>query len=99
MAKHTPGPWAVMETHNGALSINVSPQVVIGTIGGAGWHLGEQTARANARLIAAAPDLLDMCERLLGFAHHYGDPWAVTAAGDGLLANAKALIAQAKGEG
>lgn len=99
MTKHTPGPWAVMETHTGALSINVSPQVPISTVGGAGWHLGEETARANARLIATAPDLLDMCERLLNFTLSFADPWAVSAAGDGILASAKALIAQAKGEG
>ena len=97
MSNHTPGPWAVMDTATGALGINASPRVPIGTVGGMAWHLGEETARANARLIAAAPDLLDMCERLLGFARHYGDSWAVSAA-DGMLTNAATLIAQARGE-
>ena len=96
MSNHTPGPWAVMDTATGALSINASPRVPIGTVGGMAWHLGEETAHANARLIAAAPDLLDMCERLVGFAYHYGSTSGVVAA-DGLLAQAKALIAQAKG--
>lgn len=98
MAKHTPGPWTVINTISGALSINAAPRVPIATVGGMGWHLGEEAARANARLIAAAPDLLNMCERLLGFAHHYADASATLAA-EGMLANAKALIAQAKGEG
>lgn len=93
---HTLGPWAIMETYTGALSINVSPQVPIATVGGAGWHLGAQTARANACLIAAAPELLDMCERLLGFAVHHGAPSAVEA-GHGMLEAARELLAKAKG--
>jgi hypothetical protein len=67
MTKHTPGPWAGMETMTGALSINVSPQVPIGTVGGAGRHLGEETARANARLIAAAPDMLAALRAMVAF--------------------------------
>ncbi len=58
MAEHTTGPWHVIPTLTGALSINGAPKVPIATVGGAGWHLGEDTARANARLIAAAPDML-----------------------------------------
>lgn len=91
MAKHTPGPWAVGYPDDQTIRAD--------GLRVANVECPRKEWRANARLIAAAPDLLDMCERLLGFAHHYGDPWAVTAAGDGLLANAKALIAQAKGEG
>jgi len=65
MTTHTHGPWTITETYTGALSINVSPQVPIATVGGAGWHLGAQTARANARLIAAAPELLEVCREAL----------------------------------
>lgn len=66
-ATHTSGPWTVSETHTGALSINKAPRVPVATVGGAGWHLGEETARANARLIAAAPDLLAEAERDAAF--------------------------------
>ena len=55
---HTSGPWFVLETTTGALSINKTPEVPIATVGGAGWHLGADTARANATLIAGAPDML-----------------------------------------
>jgi hypothetical protein len=51
---------------------------------------------ANAQLIAAAPDLLDLCERLLGFAITYGDISAI-AAGEGLFVSAHETIAKAKG--
>lgn len=59
MTKHTHGPWMAIPTSTGAISINVAPGVPIATVGGAGWHLGEETARANALLISAAPDLLE----------------------------------------
>lgn len=93
MTKHTPGPWANVE---GAYFINArSAAGVVADIRIAGGRITDED-RANARLIAAAPDLLDMCERLLGFAWHYGSTSGVTA-GEAMLAKAKALIAQAKG--
>lgn len=99
MTKHTPGPWAVTSAPYGAL--RVGPALVehpgreaVEYANARGRDLLAQRA-ADAALIAAAPDLLDMCERLLGFAHHYADASA-TLAGEGMLASAKALIAQAK---
>ncbi len=100
MTKHTPGPWALngyqVERGEGiARTIaTVAPRRQIGTDYAAP---DANTAMANARLIAAAPDLLDMCERLLGFAWHYGSTSGVTAGGE-MLTNAKALIARAKGD-
>ena len=99
MPNHTPGPWRLngyqVERGEGIARTvaTVAPRRQIGTDYAAS---DADTAMANARLIAAAPDLLNMCERLLGFAHHYADPTAL-AAGEGMLASAKALIAQAKG--
>lgn len=99
MSNHTPGPWRLngyqVERGEGiARTIaTAAPRRQIGTDYAAP---DADTARANARLIAAAPDLLDMCERLLGFAWHYGSTSGVVAGGD-MLAQAKALIAQAKG--
>ena len=96
---HTPGPWALngyqVERCEGiARTIaTVAPARRLGTDYAAG---NKQEAQANARLIAAAPDLLDMCERLLGFAYHYGSTSGILA-GDGMLVSAKALIAKAKG--
>ena len=48
-----------------------------------------------ARLLAAAPELLDMCERLLSFAEYYGDRTAVKA-GHGMFKAARELLAKAK---
>lgn len=92
MTKHTPGPW--VSTGFEGLIVNDSLGRTLALAPGSSTNIPEMSA--SARLIAAAPDLLDMCERLLGFALYYGDSWAVTA-GEGLFANAKALIAQARG--
>jgi hypothetical protein len=93
MTKHTPGPWVA--TGFEGIVVNDSLGRTLALAPGSSTNIPEMSA--NARLIAAAPDLLDMCERLLGFAHHYASPSALSA-GDGMLASAKALIAQAKGE-
>lgn len=101
MTKHTPGPWVASDwgyivaddptgRHEDIYIAEVCREDDEGRI------VPPIEQQANARLIAAAPDLLNMCERLLGFAHHYADASATLAA-EGMLANAKTLIAQAKG--
>lgn len=68
MSKHTPGPW---ETDNGDNEVNYrkSHPDCITIKDATGWHIARVwldgksgTAEANARLIAAAPELLDACE-------------------------------------
>ena len=51
----------------------------------------------NLPLLLAAPELLDMCERLLGFAVYHADPTAL-AAGNGMIESAQEVIAKARGE-
>lgn len=53
---------------------------------------------ARAQLAASAPELLEMCERLLNFARYYGDPWAVAAASNRMLMAAEDLIEKVKGK-
>ena len=57
MAGHTPGPWSLEEgrvlTEGGWLLASLP------------YTLGDEEDRANARLIAAAPDLLEACKALL----------------------------------
>ena len=59
---HTPGPWAV----EGPSSPKVESAVINGASGMVAYCHGRcyQEATANARLIAAAPDLLEACERV-----------------------------------
>lgn len=100
MTQHTPSPWVTSKGAYGALHVGPATLAHPGRDRALystqrGRDLLAQRA-ADAALIAAAPDLLNMCERLLGFAHHYADANALLA-GEGMLASAKALIAKAKG--
>lgn len=68
--KHTPGPWQVVgETgvHAGCLSISQGWTISTSPTG------GYEARKANARLIAAAPDLLAVARALLMF--HSGGNW------------------------
>ena len=62
--KHTPGPWVVMPRgHNGIEAVQVWPER-----DGEGricTMMNSQHENANARLIAAAPELLDACKKML----------------------------------
>lgn len=98
-SKHTPGPWAVGGPH-GLLVNSPAGTIVVHPGGSAG--AGREELCANARLIAAAPDLLEVASRLLSWADSYarmietsGRP-ADGPAQDCL--DARAIIAQAKGE-
>jgi hypothetical protein len=49
---------------------------------------------ANARLIAAAPELARLLSRLAGFAAHHASDSAMAAGGRDLVAEARALLAR-----
>jgi hypothetical protein len=60
-ATHTPGPWTYDFTdahgnHYGGFSVEVNGAVICGR---AGWPSRAEESLANARLIAAAPELLE----------------------------------------
>lgn len=64
-AKHTPAPWDYLASNNSSLMLIETP---LENKTGAGIHIAslagknnEQTI-ANARLIAAAPELLEVCK-------------------------------------
>ena len=62
-AKHTPGPWYVGQDDTNGQAIVRGEHIEIATC----WHhcVGsiEKEMRANARLIAAAPEMLDALRR------------------------------------
>lgn len=58
--EHTPGPWKVREDYAGAQSV-VSADAFLARVG----PPNTEQAEANARLIAAAPELLEALQGLL----------------------------------
>ena len=67
MSGHTPGPWHVSSTHKGqAFDIGALDNSNVGIVYATESDVGsKQTGEANARLIAAAPDLLKAATDLL----------------------------------
>ena len=80
---YTPGPWEVFETHTGHYVLDSAEQAVVCQIE---WCL---EAEANARLIAAAPELLSVLKRLCSKAGACCD--------GGAWREARAAIAKAEG--
>ena len=68
--KHTPGPWSVDPDSPNKFKVVTNRRyggVIAETTA---WWVDTQTARANAKLIAAAPDLLEAVERLHSYIIH-----------------------------
>jgi len=104
-AKHTPGPWTVQElerNRNGyqgwhTYCVRHASNVHLATIGHVDRYGCERNA-ANARLIAAAPDLLAALAKLLALAEAegIGSEWEASEAAVG---TARAAVAKATGRG
>ncbi len=67
--KHTPGPWKLLRVCNSIGIVPAKPakgisKYAVEDIAILDVHVEQYDAEANARLIAAAPDLLAACERL-----------------------------------
>ncbi|CAN0620485.1 conserved protein of unknown function [Burkholderia multivorans] len=84
--KHTPGPWAVPESH-GKARVWARHEFLVADCN-VSDHLRTVEKKANARLIAAAPDLLDALEEIVNTPH---------LGGKGGFQKARAAIAKATG--
>ena len=88
MSKHTPGPWAIY--------VNAPSDIVIRKMSKDGYELCSiarvSSGYANARLIAAAPELLEALQKIAGNTY---DEWTNGAEAGRI---ARAAIAKATGE-
>lgn len=99
MSKHTPGPWEVHEIDDDWGIDPDNPEVIsrgVRQVGGRSINQGvdlEMFSEADARLIAAAPDLLAACE-------FFADSWGRADVYDGheAVGRIRAAIARARGE-
>jgi hypothetical protein len=94
---HTPGPWAYAtgEDWDGAHVTDKNGRIVADCQGcdmpGASGEVGTDEAMANARLIAAAPEMLAALEELCA------DKYLADPINADRMANALAVIAKVKG--
>lgn len=88
--QHTPGPWHIMKPLESNGYVWVNPMGgMCGEIATA-WPISQGSAEANARLIAAAPDLLEALQGFLVMTEgHFMEPQQKAA---------KAAIAKALGD-
>jgi hypothetical protein len=92
MTTHTPGPWAIGPTIAGGCDIlagRIGERVVVARAADNSLLPIDECA-ANARLIVAAPELLEALEGLLNALHSHTTHPAIKSA--------RAAIAKAKGE-
>ena len=88
--KHTPGPWVVKSARSG-FYIESQFDVIVDSLDEFGRY-GAIDDEANARLIAAAPELLEALEGCIDLMDN-GGTWSLED-----QAAARAAIAKAKGE-
>jgi hypothetical protein len=88
MKQHTPGPWAILERAEDSRTHISNGAHIVCTLGTTRTD-GSPNHSPNARLIAAAPDLLDALQAVCDA---YGDRDTL------LMAQCKAALAKAKGE-
>lgn len=94
--KHTPGPWNVLPAENEQGGFDIDSEYgyhIAETIGGLDYE-----EEANARLIAAAPDLLEALIRLLPMAEDGAFQYGGKPDEDEDIIYARAAIAKATGE-
>lgn len=102
MSNHTPGPWVrCKEAPKIIMSgsfIDGHEGYIVGSVSGndnSGFYASEEEAEANACLIAAAPDLLSIVQRLVALdAQWHPDRHASEKAE--LMEEARAAIAKAR---
>lgn len=95
MSKHTPGPWLLEQTTVYALNNERVPVNRFTASIDQGWsdnssRILQQEVEANARLIAAAPCLLEALEACMDYGSMTGHDWVIE--------KALAAIAKARGE-
>jgi len=99
MSKHTPGPWAIDWNVSRLDVFSGDAATLVASIRRSAISAGiDETARANARLIAAAPDLLDVAETIeLGIKRGY-TPAELLDENSPIRDRIRAAIAKATGE-
>jgi len=94
MSKHTPGPWHVVTEQGRPVVKCANDFYITNTVDAAGYESDDDTMFANARLIAAAPDLLAVLQELQESSSY----WSEYDVPLGIVDRINSAIAKATGE-
>jgi hypothetical protein len=99
MAEHTPGEWHLDACPDGAFQVCDGPDFDSAAVicSRNSWPRRAEESNANARLIAAAPDLLAACEQVLHFLDYLQDLWGKEAITDMAARTLRSAVEKAKG--
>lgn len=95
MSKYTPGPWKAFIRGRTIAILTRETQAVIAWPGFDSSSYNLKTQKANARLIAAAPDLADALKEAVNCYGKLGGPWNVPSDPGGWLERARAALRKA----
>lgn len=98
MNKHTPGPWSIRPIGGYPIIQSETGTLVAKTdcsLNSGNFVAGIDVSRANARLIASAPELLEALENIFP---HAAVRIQGTTDGEPILEQARAAIRKARGE-
>lgn len=95
-AGHTPGPWVIEPGHSVVFIRTADGSNIATTNCCHYWQEFTEQALANARLIAAAPEMLEALEEAVGCLSEYENE--MLAPGVRILDGARAAIAKARGQ-
>ena len=93
-AQHTPGPWHLSECAGQTTDAGICAESGLHITDVGGYGMRDDQNEANARLIAAAPELLAALECLVAVGNPSADPLVMFAATE----KARAAIAKALGQ-
>ena len=93
--KHTPGPWIYY--HDTCASCEKNGEKEFNIVGPLSGHHGQFTNEFDARLIAAAPELLVACTELVAEIEHLESTNGLCVPSLGSIEKMKAAIAKATG--
>lgn len=75
MSKHTPGPWIAKVHRENLQQVETDDAIVVHWTGFSTSDMSPKTCKANAHLIAAAPDMLAALEAITKHAQEMHDMW------------------------
>ena len=96
--KFTPGPWRILFNDKTKVVLEQQGVAVFVADTYAGFTKSEEEQKANAALIAAAPEMYALLQKIVEIAGEAAETGYTTVTGDRILEQGKAILQKARGE-